>query len=108
MKTAEIEAQYANGLSRYNIERALVAAGKDPSHLQPADLGALEDFHTLGRIATSQLAELAEITRRDEVLDWVLVSAERPASSPSSTDVESSPSTSSRSTATRPAGSIDS
>ena len=29
----------------------------------------LEDFHTLGRIATSQLADLAEITAHDEVLD---------------------------------------
>jgi sarcosine/dimethylglycine N-methyltransferase len=69
MKTAEIEGQYANGLTRRNIERALVAAGKDPDHVLPADLGALEDFHTLGRIATGQLAELAEISGRDAVLD---------------------------------------
>jgi SAM-dependent methyltransferase len=61
--------QYANGLSRHHIEAALVAAGMDLSELQPGDLAPLEDFHTMGRIATSQLAELAEIQRGDEVLD---------------------------------------
>ena len=47
----------------------MTAAGKDLKHLQPADLGVLEDFHTLGRSATRQLAELAEINSCDEVLD---------------------------------------
>lgn len=61
--------QYATGLSRQSIERALVAAGKDLDHLTPADLGTLEDFHTMGRIATSQLAELARVTSEDRVLD---------------------------------------
>jgi sarcosine/dimethylglycine N-methyltransferase len=61
--------QYATGLSRHNIEQALIAAGKDLNRLEPADLGALEDFHTLGRIATSQLAALAQINRLDRVLD---------------------------------------
>lgn len=69
MTSHQISAQYATGLSRQNIERALVAGGKDLRHLQPADLGALEDFHTLGRIATSQLAELAKVTGEDRVLD---------------------------------------
>jgi sarcosine/dimethylglycine N-methyltransferase len=69
MKDSGIDAQYATGLSRHNIEQALIAAGKDLDHLQPADLGSLEDFHTMGRIATSQLAELAKITSQDEVLD---------------------------------------
>ena len=69
MKTPQIDSQYSTGLSRHNIEQALIAAGKDLHHLQPADLGVLEDFHTLGRIATSQLAELAEISSHDEVLD---------------------------------------
>lgn len=69
MKDTEIDAQYSTGLSRPSIERALIAAGKDLDHLQPADLGPLEDFHTLGRIATSQLAELAKITGEDQVLD---------------------------------------
>lgn len=69
MKSTEISAQYATGLSRQNIEAALVAAGKDLNHLTPADLGAIEDFHTLGRIATGQLAELARIAGEDRVLD---------------------------------------
>ncbi len=69
MKDSEIDAQYSTGLSRRNIEQALIAAGKDLDHLQPADLGMLEDFHTMGRIATSQLAGLAKITGEDEVLD---------------------------------------
>jgi SAM-dependent methyltransferase len=46
-----------------------LAAGKDIGHLQPADLDDFEDFHTLGRIATRQLAELAKISSDDKVLD---------------------------------------
>jgi sarcosine/dimethylglycine N-methyltransferase len=69
MKSLQMDNQYSTGLSRHNIQQALIAAGKDLNHLQPADLGALEDFHTLGRIATSQLADLAEISSHDEVLD---------------------------------------
>jgi len=69
MSTTGIDGQYATGLSRPRIEQALIAAGKDLGHLAPADLGALEDFHTMGRIATGQLAEVAGITGRDRVLD---------------------------------------
>jgi SAM-dependent methyltransferase len=65
----QIQAQYSTGASRQAIEQALVAAGKDLGHLQPGDLALLEDFHTMGRIATAQLADLAEITPDDEVLD---------------------------------------
>jgi len=64
-----IETQYATGASRQAIEQALVAAGKDLDRLRPGDLAMLEDFHTMGRIATAQLAGLAEITPADEVLD---------------------------------------
>ena len=64
-----IETQYATGLSRHNIEQALIAAGKDLDHLAPADLGLLEDFHTMGRFATSQLVDLVEITSDSAVLD---------------------------------------
>jgi len=65
----QIQTQYSTGASRQAIERALVAAGKDLGHLRPADLALLEDFHTMGRIATAQLADLAEITPGDQVLD---------------------------------------
>ena len=47
----------------------LLASGKDLREIHAEDLSAVEDFHTLGRIATSQLAEVAEIKNRDEVLD---------------------------------------
>jgi SAM-dependent methyltransferase len=69
MTHTHIRAQYSTGLSRNNIERALIAAGHDLDHLQPADLGMLEDFHTMGRIATSQLVELLGVRPEDEVLD---------------------------------------
>jgi SAM-dependent methyltransferase len=64
-----IQDQYSTGLSRHNIERALISAGKDLDHLEPADLGLLEDFHTMGRYATSQLVDLAGITSDTRVLD---------------------------------------
>jgi sarcosine/dimethylglycine N-methyltransferase len=65
----DIQTQYSTGASRQAIEQALVAAGKDLDHLQPADLALLEDFHTMGRIATTQLADLVEFTPDDEILD---------------------------------------
>lgn len=64
-----IQNQYSTGLSRTNIEHALVCAGKDLDHLTPADLALLEDFHTMGRIATNQLVDLAQITSESLVLD---------------------------------------
>jgi SAM-dependent methyltransferase len=67
--TDTITDQYSTGLSRNNIERALRSAGLDLDHLAPADLGLLEDFHTMGRIATAQLVDLAQITNESEVLD---------------------------------------
>jgi sarcosine/dimethylglycine N-methyltransferase len=65
----DIQTQYSTGASRQAIEQALVAAGKDLNHLRPEDLALLEDFHTMGRIATTQLADLAEITPDDTILD---------------------------------------
>lgn len=64
-----IETQYSTGLSQPNIERALIAAGKDLEHLAPADLGLLEDFHTMGRFATAALVDLVGITSDSAVLD---------------------------------------
>ncbi|KKC03854.1 class I SAM-dependent methyltransferase [Mycobacterium nebraskense] len=64
-----IASQYSTGLSRRHIERALISAGKDLDRLAPADLGLLEDFHTMGRLATAQLVDLAQITGESEVLD---------------------------------------
>ena len=69
MTDIQIQTQYSTGASRQAIEQALVAAGKDLGHLRPEDLALLEDFHTMGRIATAQLADLVEISPDDEVLD---------------------------------------
>jgi SAM-dependent methyltransferase len=67
--TETIDAQYSTGLSRRGIERALVAAGLGLAHLQPADLAPLEDFHTMGRIATHQLVNLLDVGPQHHVLD---------------------------------------
>ena len=64
-----IQSQYSTGLSRSNIERALLSAGKNLGRLAPADLGLLEDFHTMGRYATAQLVDLAQIASDTRVLD---------------------------------------
>jgi SAM-dependent methyltransferase len=64
-----IQSQYSAGDSRRNIEDALVAAGKSLHNLQPADLALLEDFHTMGRLATSQLVDLAGLGPDTAVLD---------------------------------------
>ena len=67
--TTTIEQPYATGLTRANIERALAEAGKQTSALQPSDLAMLEDFHSLGRLATAALIDLAHVTPDDRVLD---------------------------------------
>ena len=67
--TTTSEPPYATGLTRSNIERALAGAGKSTDVLQAADLGMLEDFHSLGRLATTALVELAHISASDRVLD---------------------------------------
>jgi len=69
MTISEVSAQYSTGLTRHNIEQALIAAGLNSEHLQRSDLGLLEDFHTMGPIATSRLTELAQVTSDDHVLD---------------------------------------
>jgi sarcosine/dimethylglycine N-methyltransferase len=69
MTNNQLPAQYSTGLSRHNIEQALIAAGKDLDHIQASDLWLLEDFHTMGRIATSQLVDLCGITPETGVLD---------------------------------------
>lgn len=66
---SDIASQYSTGLSRRHIERALASAGKDLDRLTPTDLAMLEDFHTMGRVATGQLVELMGITGESAVLD---------------------------------------
>jgi sarcosine/dimethylglycine N-methyltransferase len=68
MRTA-IEQSYATGRARSDIERALTAAGKDLHAIQPSELAMLEDFHSLGRLATAALIDLAPVGAGDRVLD---------------------------------------
>jgi SAM-dependent methyltransferase len=60
---------YATGLTRSNIERALADAEKQTDALRASDLAMLEDFHSLGRLATEALLDLAQISASDRVLD---------------------------------------
>lgn len=69
MTDTSVHTQYATGASRAGIENALIAAGKDLHRLVPADLAPLEDFHTMGRLATSQLVGLTGLTPQTRVLD---------------------------------------
>jgi sarcosine/dimethylglycine N-methyltransferase len=64
-----IESPYATGKGRASIERALIAAGHDIRSLRASELAMLEDFHTLGRLATAALVDLAQIGPSDRVLD---------------------------------------
>jgi sarcosine/dimethylglycine N-methyltransferase len=63
------ELPYATGLTLTNIETALAKAGRPREELQLPDLAMLDDFHSLGRLATTALVDLAHITARDRVLD---------------------------------------
>jgi ubiquinone/menaquinone biosynthesis C-methylase UbiE len=67
--TTMFEQPYATGLARANIERAFAAAAKQTHALQPSDLAMLEDFHSLGRLATAALIDLAQISASDRILD---------------------------------------
>ena len=67
--TNTIDQPYATGLTRSNIEQALANAGMQTGALQPSDLAMLEDFHSLGRLATIALIDLAQIGASDRVLD---------------------------------------
>ena len=68
MRTAT-EQPYATGRTRSDIERALTAAGTNIHAIQPSELGMLEDFHSLGRLATVALVDLAQVGAGDRVLD---------------------------------------
>ncbi|WP_433755389.1 class I SAM-dependent methyltransferase [Nocardia sp. CA-135398] len=69
MKDISIDTPYATGISRLGIERALIAAGRDLGKLRLEDVALVEDFHTMGRIATYQLVDLTGLTQRSRVLD---------------------------------------
>lgn len=66
---AAVAAHYSTGQTRARIEQALLDAGLDVGHLTPADLAPIDEFHTLGRLATAALARLVHVTADDRVLD---------------------------------------
>jgi SAM-dependent methyltransferase len=67
--TNMIESPYATGRVRADVEGALASAGKQIEQLQPSDLAMLEDFHSLGRLATVAVIDLARVGPADRVLD---------------------------------------
>jgi sarcosine/dimethylglycine N-methyltransferase len=67
--TSAVEAQYSRGDLRARITDALHAAGKDPDRLSINDLGLIDEFHLLGRAATTGLADLAAVQAEDHLLD---------------------------------------
>lgn len=66
---SDMESAYSTGDILSRILAGLTAAGKDPEHIGPDDLVMLEEFHTLGPMATAALAEAAGIGPDDHVLD---------------------------------------
>ena len=69
MSIADTVEQYATGDTKQRIERALADAGRSPAELTLDDLALLEDFHSLGRLATRSLVELAGVGAADRALD---------------------------------------
>jgi SAM-dependent methyltransferase len=69
MAGSDMEAVYSTGRILPSILAGLVAAGKDPEHIGPDDLVLLEEFHTLGSVATVALAQASGIGPDDHVLD---------------------------------------
>jgi SAM-dependent methyltransferase len=61
--------QYTTGDLLDRILAALTAAGHELDPLDPEALSPVEDFHTLGRLATVALADAAGITAEDVVVD---------------------------------------
>jgi len=61
--------QYEIGDLWQKIEAGLEAAGKDINSLTVDDLAPIDEFHTRGRAATSELAAMAQLKPADLVLD---------------------------------------
>ena len=69
MGSKAVAAHYETQALTALIVDAIKAAGLEVGDLSPDDLAPLEEFHTLGRQATVELAELAGVTRGWQVLD---------------------------------------
>lgn len=64
-----VAAHYGRDGLGETILAALTAAGKDIAHLTPDDLAPVDEFHSGQRGATTRLAELAQVSGRERVLD---------------------------------------
>jgi len=64
-----VDGHYRTGGLLARIEAGLRDSGKDLESLTLDDLAPVDAFHTRGRAATRELAELAEIKSTDRVLD---------------------------------------
>jgi SAM-dependent methyltransferase len=73
MDQATLERRVAEHYAQRGLERtildALVAAGKDPDRLAPIDLAPIDEFHTGGRDATSEIAAQLAFARDAHILD---------------------------------------
>ncbi len=66
---ALVKHQYGIGEIWQKIETGLKLAGKDINSLTLDDLAPIDEFHTRGRAATRELAEMANLKASDLVLD---------------------------------------
>lgn len=70
MDTAsDVQRHYTRGGLLDSVLEAIREAGHDPDHLDPEVLAPAEEFHTLGRPASIELAEAAGVSAADRVLD---------------------------------------
>jgi MPBQ/MSBQ methyltransferase len=67
--SADLAEHYRHGTLASHIEAALRAVGKDPAHLVPADLAAIDEFHIGGVQATRDLAAQLPLTPGAALLD---------------------------------------
>jgi ubiquinone/menaquinone biosynthesis C-methylase UbiE len=66
---ALVKKQYGIGAIWQKIETGLKLAGKDINSLTLDDLAPIDEFHTRGRAATRELAEMGNLKASDLVLD---------------------------------------
>lgn len=64
-----VERHYGRAGIVQSVMQTLRAMGKDPAHLTPRELAAIDQFHTRGRHATVELAERAALKPGERVLD---------------------------------------
>ena len=64
-----VDRHYGRGGLLAAIRAGLIALGKDPDRLEPADLAAIDEFHVRGRQATLELGAAIDPKPTDRILD---------------------------------------